>query len=610
MIQLSIVMKKILILGLFIASAALWMAACNNKPKNLQDGQAAVYQWIGLEADSILQGLDSLAVLCEKKADLSALQKTFAQNRNRYKTVEALVEYYFQGLTKRINGPALPDVKTEDGQVWPPQGYQVVEQYLFGGYTDSLAPNVVASIRILQNDLRFVKANLEYNAILPHHLFDIIQHQFIRITTLGITGFDAPLSKLSLTEAENSLIGIEQLAQAYGMAAKADQTKLHNNALNYLRTNANFDAFNRLEFITQHLVPLSNSYLDIPGYETNADSLMTKPFRGTLANFLTGDGFNADYYTNYAIGKSNPDKIALGKRLFFDNKLSKSGTLSCGSCHQPDKYFTDGLAKANNFVHGGSLERNTPTLYYAALQTNQFYDLRSTSLEDQANEVMKNGNEFNLSADEVAQRIFADTAYKALFDKSFANTPGSRNSDFEVRNALAAYVRSLNPFNSAFDQYINGDKSALSTEQIEGFNLFAGKAKCATCHFIPLFNGNNPPWLTKSESEIIGVPAKAVWQNATIDPDSGRYRINRMKELMFAFKTPTVRNAAETAPYMHNGVYKTLDEVVEFYHRGGGAGIGIPITSQSLPFDNLSLSSSEKLAIVAFMRALTDVRKG
>ena len=188
MIQLSIVMKKILILGLFIASAALWMAACNNKPKNLQDGQAAVYQWFGLEADSILQGLDSLAVLCEKKADLSALQKTFAQNRNRYKTVEALVEYYFQGLTKRINGPALPDVKTEDGQVWPPQGYQVVEQYLFGGYTDSLAPTVVASIRILQNDLRFVKANLEYNAILPHHLFDIVQHQFIRITTLGITG--------------------------------------------------------------------------------------------------------------------------------------------------------------------------------------------------------------------------------------------------------------------------------------------------------------------------------------------------------------------------------------------------------------------------------------
>jgi cytochrome c peroxidase len=599
-------MKKRLLITILTACSAAWMGACNSNRQNTQAGQVAVYQWFEDKSTTILAGLDTLALLCEKKADLATLQAAFAQNRNSYKFIEALVEYYFQGLTKRINGPALPDVKTEDGQVWPPQGYQVVEQYLYDGYTDSVAPTVVAAIRILQNDLRFVKANLAYNAILPHHFFDIVQHQFIRITTLGITGFDAPLSKLSLPEAWHSLVGIEEMAQAFGLPKAENRTALQQQALNYLKTNNNFDSFDRLQFITEHLMPLANSYVNVPGYVPNADSLVTKPFRGTLASFLSGNSFNADYYTNYAIGKSNSSKIALGKRLFFDNKLSKSGTLSWGSCHQPDKYFTDGLAKANNFVHGGSLERNTPSLYYAALQTNQFYDLRSTSLEDQADEVMKNSNEFNLSAAEVADIIFADKAYKTLFDQAYTNPAGTRNNNYEVRNALAAYVRSLSPFNSAFDHYINGNKAALTAEQIQGFNLFAGKAKCATCHFVPLFNGNNPPWLAKSESEIIGVPAKAVWQNATIDPDSGRYKINRLEPLLFAFKTPTVRNAAQTAPYMHNGVYKTLDEVVEFYHRGGGAGIGIPITSQSLPFDNLQLNHNEKKAIVAFMKALTD----
>jgi len=268
-------------------------------------------------------------------------------------------------------------------------------------------------------------------------------------------------------------------------------------------------------------------------------------------------------------------------------------------------YFTDAKEKSGNFVHGGSLLRNTPSLYYAALQSNQFYDLRSITLEDQANEVMQNSNEFNFSSLGIARKLIADTVYLSLFEKAFGIKKDSV-SGFEVRNALAAFIRSLNPFSSPFDEYMKGNKTALSAEQIQGFNLFTGKAKCGTCHFIPLFNGNIPPWFTKSESEIIGVPSKAVWKNASIDPDSGRYKINRMEELLFAFKTPTIRNIEKTAPYMHNGVYKTLDEVVEFYHKGGGVGIGINLPFQSLPFDSLSLNQNEKKAIVSFMKSLTD----
>jgi cytochrome c peroxidase len=162
------------------------------------------------------------------------------------------------------------------------------------------------------------------------------------------------------------------------------------------------------------------------------------------------------------------------------------------------------------------------------------------------------------------------------------------------------------PFNSRFDAYMRGDTTAIKASEIRGFNLFAGKAKCATCHFIPLFNGNIPPWFTKSESEIIGVPISVQWSNAIIDNDSGRYKLNRLPEFMFAFKTPTVRNVAESSPYMHNGVYKDLEQVVEFYHKGGGVGLGINLPFQSLPFDSLSLDPSEKGALIAFMQTLTD----
>jgi cytochrome c peroxidase len=168
------------------------------------------------------------------------------------------------------------------------------------------------------------------------------------------------------------------------------------------------------------------------------------------------------------------------------------------------------------------------------------------------------------------------------------------------------YIRSLNRFKARLDEYMRGDKTAMNQEEINGFNIFSGKAKCGTCHFTPLFNGNIPPWYTKSESEIIGVPASIVWKNAVIDQDSGRYKLNRLNELMFAFKTPSLRNTDKTAPYMHNGVYKNLDQVVKFYELGGGVGIGINLPFQSLPFDSLVLTTQEKKAIVAFMKTLTD----
>lgn len=602
-------MKKgivlIAILGFFVVQ--LSNLFCTSK--KFQNGQESVQYWFQQHTDSLIKELDSMDYLVLNGGDVVILQEKFAATRFRYKKVESLVEYYFQGLNRRINGPALPDVKTDDNQVWPPHGFQVIEQFLYSPFSDDQRASVSNEIHLLQTDIRFVKSNISSQTILSRHIQELTQHEIIRIGVLGITGFDAPLSKLSLQESVYALSGLEKLLQTY-TAYEQDAHKLNDQQVNlfakaigYVSTHSDFDSFDRILFLSQYLSPLSLSLKEIPFKGDAGDSVFIKPFTGTLSDLLQGKGFNPDYYASYSQSASTLDKVEMGRLLFTEKSLSVSKKLSCATCHQPDKYFTDGMEKAGNFVHGGTLARNTPALYYASLQSNQFYDLRSISLEDQINEVMNNSEEFNLNSSAVSKRLNANPVYSKIAEKVFGK---KEISGFEVRNAVAAYIRSLNPFTSRFDAYMKGDSSALNTSEIRGFNLFAGKAKCATCHFIPLFNGNIPPWYTKSESEIIGVPLEVQWSNAIIDIDSGRFKINRLPELMYAFKTPTVRNVAQTAPYMHNGVYKNLEDVVEFYHKGGGVGLGMNLPFQSLPFDSLSLDLSEKKSLIAFMNTLTD----
>ena len=216
---------------------------------------------------------------------------------------------------------------------------------------------------------------------------------------------------------------------------------------------------------------------------------------------------------------------------------------------------------------------------------------------------MKNPNEFNLSTKEITARITQQEAYKSLIAKSFPDK--KEITPFEIRNAIASYVRSLMPFNAKIDNYFKG-KVALTKEEENGFNLFAGKAKCASCHFIPLYNGTVPPWYNNSESEVIGVPKYINWKNAVVDSDLGRYNTNKIEQFRFSFKTPTIRNIEKTAPYMHNGVYTNLEDVLKFYELGGGNGIRMQLEFQTLPFDNLKLTDKEKKDIILFMKTLTD----
>jgi len=206
---------------------------------------------------------------------------------------------------------------------------------------------------------------------------------------------------------------------------------------------------------------------------------------------------------------------------------------------------------------------------------------------------------------EISAYLSQNTSYQKLFDKAFPSRIEKEVQPIQIANALASYVRSLTKLNSRFDHYMQGKKEAMTEEEIDGFNLFMGKAKCATCHFVPLFNGTTPPKYMESETEVIGVPLSKT--DSIIDRDKGWYDIIGIDSYKHAFKIPTVRNINQTAPYMHNGIYATLEEVMEFYNNAGAIGLGFELDNMTLSEDNLQLSDKEIDHIVKFMESLQDL---
>lgn len=571
--------------------------------KRHQTLESKLHTDISEKIDTLIGTLGNL----EKTKDEEALIQHFKRSREEYKKIEPFVEYYFQGLARRINGPALPEIKTDDNVVNEAVGFQVIEEIVFSEGVDLV--ELKNQVRILETDLKFVQQNFKDLPIQNHHFYELIQHQIIRIAVLGITGFDSPVALSSIDEAKHSIEGIEEYYRKYceinNEKVNAGFTESLENTKQYLSNNNDFNSFNRLHFIKNHLMPLSislekNFRIVI---EKSPSLFEGKVFYGHLADLMQGKNLNPDAFSPFAESKSTAEKVALGKVLFNDASLSRSNSLSCATCHNAEKSFTDGKKTSVSNIHGNAFKRNSPTLLYSAFQKAFFYDLRSQDLENQIESVMKSPDEFDLSPKEILEKVSKNKETTLMFSKAFPDK--KEITPYEIRNAIASYVRSLMPFNAKVDHYFAG-KAILTESETIGFNLFSGKAKCATCHFIPVYNGTVPPWYNNSESEVIGVPKNIAWKNAVIDSDEGRYKFNQIEQLKFSFKTPTVRNIEKTAPYMHNGVYNTLEDVIKFYELGGGNGIGLNLPYQTLPFDNLQLTESEKQDIINFLKTLTD----
>lgn len=283
-------------------------------------------------------------------------------------------------------------------------------------------------------------------------------------------------------------------------------------------------------------------------------------------------------------------KAALGKKLFNDKILSKDNSISCASCHLPEFGFADTLAFSIG-IEGRSTLRNTPSVLNMKNRPYFFWDGRAKSLEEQALMPIAHPDEMGLSIDEAVKRLNTNAEYKKLFLRIFKTTPNKYN----LGAAFAAFEKTLETDSSRFDAYID-DIIAFTDSEERGRKLFISeKTKCFDCHRGPDFTDDQ----FKNIGLFDGYALK----------DSGRYLITRKKEDLGKFKTPGLRNIALTAPYMHNGMFQTLEEVIEYYNNPGAFVLN-PINMDSTMGAPLGLNKQEKADLVAFLRTLTDKRLG
>ncbi|MEO5591684.1 MAG: cytochrome c peroxidase [Chitinophagaceae bacterium] len=554
--------------------------------------------------------IDVLKKSVEQDQDTKKIQKNFLQARLTYKNLEIFLEYYFELDVAKFNGLAVDFIEEEDPTAYQePQGFQMIETFIYPSYNKIKKKDLLHYI----DQLSAITNGLSNNNVLfnpEDFALDAVMEELYRILSLGISGFDSPIAQLSIPEAKASLGTVQFVVETYsdkfteaGVTDYDEIIRLLNEAKTYLDKHTNFNKFDRAAFITRFLNPLCTHIGSAKlkcGYSDN-------PVRYTLikkiSHLFEENSLNVNRYLYD--DTINDVRVELGKKIFFDPLLSANGKRACASCHQPGKSFTDGLPKALQVDEHGTLPRNTPSLWNASLQMNLFYDSRQKRLDDVVMEVLNNEQEMNIGADKAAKKLNESADYIALFKIAY---PSSNIvvTDRKIANAIAMYIRSLISYNARFDQYMRGDKNKMTSNEVKGFNLFMGKAKCATCHYVPLFNGSKPPTYYYQESEVLGVPATTDTVHPVLDSDPGRAVSLKVDFMKNAFKTPTLRNIELSAPYMHNGIYKTLEEVIDFYDRGGGQGLGISIPNQTLPADKLLLTKKEKVQLKAFLATLTD----
>lgn len=286
-----------------------------------------------------------------------------------------------------------------------------------------------------------------------------------------------------------------------------------------------------------------------------------------------------------ADNSQTPVKIELGKKLFFDPRLSGDGNMSCASCHNPLFGWSDGLPTAKG-SKSKVLGRATPTITNSAYNSLQMWDGRKKSLEDQAIGPMLSTAEMNMDISAAIEFLKSNVEYKKYFEKAFPNEGINQET---LAKALASFERTVVSNQSPFDRWIKGDKKALTKKQIKGFKLFVDpeKGNCAVCHSAPNFTDNG--------FHNIGLASYQVEM-----PDMGRYAIKPIGILKGAFKTPTLRDIEYTAPYFHDGSAETLHDVVVHYAGGGESPKNLDPNMKKL-----DLSPKEIDAIVEFMKSLS-----
>ena len=538
--------------------------------------------------------------------------------RQNLKKIDPFLRYWAPIQHKLINGPLPVEWETEVFEKFEKPykrlggGLYLMEQALSEqtGRTDIklLLQMALKGAQEARHDSLTLHLNEAWSDFYMNRLF------LLNLSSIYTTGFENPNPDAVVPELKTLMD--HQLAM-YSLHNQMHPSKPFNNeylslfqkALHYAETQPQhlFD-FDHFTFIRDYVQPL---------YSLNVGMIRTyKLFSRNVLDYSLNN--EADYIFSEDVYEGMNEKgwfrpiedrntlaqlVNIGQTWFADPILSGNNQRSCASCHKPNQYFTDNtVATASNFQGTGNIKRNAPALHHVGLNHLAMHDGRFYTLTQQAEDVVGNREEMASNTTQIMKKMHSVKEYKKQLKWLAELTPDHPKPEFgHVSSAMMVYFtsqKSLSSFDSAMRSY-----TKLPQEIVNGFNLFMGKAQCGTCHFVPHFGGVKPPF-TNSEFEVIGTPADSF--NKLQDNDSGRYHFFVADETLRAFRTPILKNVSKTAPYMHNGIYSSLTEVMNFYNNGGGTGHGFDIQNQTLSSEKLNLTEIEIRQIIAFMNSLDE----
>jgi cytochrome c peroxidase len=551
--------------------------------------------------------------------EVDQLRKEILLTRNAMKGLDFWLRYMEPLAYKKINGPLPVEWETEVFEKFEKPykreaaGYALALLYLEeeNFQKDSLLKLVKASIKATQEyEKDYIKALLKT----ADHFFLCNRLFLLNLSAVYTTGFDCPDTSVIIPELGLMLKEVRSIYtnfnESYPLTPlPSEYLKLYDTTLDFINTQSlNYSEFDHFTFLKNYVNPLfsmnqtlinkynivSKSYVDYSLNKKN-NSIFSK----TLYNAQNPKGIFLRVKNDSILAEI--DKI--GKLLFYDPILSGNNLRSCASCHKPTEYFTDTvLTTSFHFNRKDFLTRNTPSLINAQYNHLLMLDGKHISLSNQTKGVIGNPMELGSNEKEVLTKVLSCAEYNKAFKKFLKYTPQEKEITYDhVVSTITLYYSKFSNYYAPFDEAMNNNKPVEESVK-QGFNLFMSKAQCATCHFVPQFNGVKPPY-TNSEFEVIGTPDKSHKQ---LSLDQGRYTINPADETLNAFRTGSIRNAQYTLPYMHNGVFRSLEEIVNFYNTGGGAGHGLNVPNQTLSSDSLHLTKAEIDNIVSFIKALNE----
>lgn len=610
--------KKIVIACLAAMSLVVISSFKNEAPTAYQKLYSENLATASIEQQKLLAFIEHKVVLDSTAKKEIALQ--IAKNRIQLKKVDFWLRYFEPNTYKQINGPLPVEWETEVFEKFEKPyrragaGLTVAEIALNAKDADKTALANLIKNAIVATDT--FKSQTFTNQLQDSGNFFLCNRLFLlNLATIYTTGFECPNTENIIPELQQMLVDVNAIYTAYNESfpdKKLDfnYQDLYNQAIDFVKNQPkDYTQFDHFTFIKVYVNPLFalNQQL-LSKYNVVSKSNVDYTRNNTTKSIFDKSLFVAQntkgIYSRIKDTAVLKEIDSIGKLLFYDPILSGNNQRSCASCHKSDDYFTDTKAKtALQFNQTLALTRNTPSLLNVPFNHLIMLDGKLLTLQEQAKTVITNPDEMGSDETSVLTKILSCETYKKAFKKFAKLTPAdSKIALKHIVSAITSYYGKFSQYYAPFDEAMDKNKP-LQTDEIRGFNLFMSKAQCATCHFLPTFSGIKPPYIG-NEFEVIGVPADTTF--AKLDEDKGRYDVNPAVETLHAFRTTTLRNSEKTKPYMHHGVFKTLEDVVNFYDGGAGLGHKLRVPNQTATADSLHLSAVEKKQLILFIKSLNE----